>query len=179
VGSPISYASLAGDIECSPKSIKNWLQILENLYIVFPVRPYHKNIGRAILKEPKYYFYDSGLIKNSNGAQIENITACALLKELHFIEDIYGLETSINYIKNKQGKEIDFFIQVEDEKLLIEVKSNDDSLSPNFKIFDRYLPEARKIQLVDEIKKEKTFPDDTEIRRLYSWLTDLDFRPSK
>jgi uncharacterized protein len=178
VGSPVSYSSLAEDIECSPKSIKNWLQILENLYMVFPVRPYHKNIGRAILKEPKYYFYDPGLIKRSIGAQIENIAACALLKELHFVEDVYGLETSINYIKNKQGKEIDFYIRVEDKQFLIEVKSNDDSLSSNFKIFDRYLPKAKKIQLVDEIKKEKTYPDKTEIRRLSSWLADLDLSPS-
>jgi len=178
VGSPVSYSSLAEDIECSPKSIKNWLQILENLYMVFPVRPYHKNIGRAILKEPKYYFYDPGLIKRSIGAQIENIAACALLKELHFVEDVYGLETSINYIKNKQGKEIDFYIRVEDKQFLIEVKSNDDSLSSNFKIFDRYLPEAKKIQLVDEIKKEKTYPDKTEIRKLSSWLADLDLSPS-
>ncbi len=178
VGSPVSYSSLAEDIECSPKSIKNWLQILENLYMVFPVRPYHKNIGRAILKEPKYYFYDPGLIKRSIGAQIENIAACALLKELHFVEDVYGLETSINYIKNKQGKEIDFYIRVEDKQFLIEVKSNDDSLSSNFKIFDRYLPKAKKIQLVDEIKKEKTYPDKTEIRKLSSWLADLDLSPS-
>jgi len=176
VGSPISYASLAEDIECSPKSIKNWLQILENLYIVFPVRPYHKNIGRAILKEPKYYFYDTGLIKNSNDAQIENIAACSFLKELQFLEDVYGLETSINFIRNKQGKEIDFFIQIEDKKFLIEVKSNDDSLSSSFKIFEKYLPEAKKIQLVDKINKEKTYPDKTEVRKLASWLADLDFR---
>lgn len=178
VGSPISYSSLAEDIECSPKSIKSWLQILENLYIVFPVRPYHKNIGRAILKEPKYYFYDTGLIENSNGAQIENIVACALLKELHFLEDVYGLETSINYIRNKQGKEIDFFIKVEDRQFLIEVKSTDDSLSSNFKVFEKYLPEARKTQLVDEIRKEKTYPDKTEIRKLSSWLARLNFHPS-
>ncbi|MBM3706526.1 MAG: DUF4143 domain-containing protein, partial [Actinobacteria bacterium] len=175
VGSPISYASLAQDIECSPKSIKNWLQILENLYVVFPVRPYHKNIGRAILKEPKYYFYDTGLIKENAGAQIENIVACCLLKELHFLEDVFGADTSINFIRNKQGKEIDFFIQVDDKKFLIEVKLSDDSLSSSFKVFEKYLPQAKKIQLVDDIKKEKTFPDNTEIRKLSSWLADMDF----
>ena len=175
VGSPISYASLAQDIECSPKSIKNWLQILENLYVVFPVRPYHKNIGRAILKEPKYYFYDTGLINDSSGAQIENIVACCLLKELHFLEDVFGLDTSLNFIRNKQGKEIDFFIKVDDKKFLIEVKLSDDSISSSFKVFEKYLPQAKKIQLVDEIKKEKTFPDKTEIRKLSSWLAELDF----
>jgi len=49
----------------------------------------------AILKEPKYYFSDTGLIENNNGAQIENIAACAFIKELHFVEDVYGVKTSM------------------------------------------------------------------------------------
>jgi len=176
VGSPVSYASLARDIECSPKSVKNWLQILENLYIVFPVRPYHKNIGRAILKEPKYYFFDTGLIDENNGSKIENIAACAFLKELHFLEDAYGIRSSINYIKNKQGKEIDFFIQVEKAQYLIEIKSNEASLSSSFKQFEKNLPDAKKIQLVDGINRERTYSDGTEIRKLSTWLFGLDLK---
>ncbi len=60
---------------------------------------------------------------------------------------------------------------------MIEIKSNDDSLSTNFKIFEKFLPEAEKIQLVDGMKKEKTYPDKTEIRELASWLSNLDFSP--
>lgn len=176
VGSPISYASLARNLDCHPKSIKNWLQILENLYIVFPVRPYHKNIARAILKEPKYYFYDTGLINDKNGAKLENLAACAFIKELHFLEDVFGIKWSMNFIKNKQGREIDFFIEVENSQYLIEIKSNDDSLSPNFRIFDQYLTNARKIQLVAGISKEKTYPDRTEIRNISTWLMNLDFQ---
>lgn len=175
VGSPISYASLARDIECSPKSVKNWLNILEDLYIVFPVRPYHKNIGRAILKEPKYYFFDTGVVEGE-GAKVENIAACSFLRELHFIEDVYGIKGSINYIRNKEGKEIDFFINIEDKQYMVEIKAGDNSLSSNFKYFSKYFPNSLKIQLVDNIKREKTFPDGTEIRDFAKWLANLNLK---
>jgi len=50
VGSTISYANLARDVERDPNTIKRWLQLLENLYVIFRVTPYHKNIARALLK---------------------------------------------------------------------------------------------------------------------------------
>lgn len=48
VGSTTSYTSLANDLQVSIHTVKHWLQILENLYIIFPVRPYHKNITRSL-----------------------------------------------------------------------------------------------------------------------------------
>ncbi|MBW6486007.1 MAG: ATP-binding protein, partial [Syntrophobacterales bacterium] len=62
VGSPISYSSLAEDLQCSDKTVKRWLDILETLYVVFKVPPFHRNIARSILKSPKYYFYDTGQV---------------------------------------------------------------------------------------------------------------------
>ena len=46
VGSPLSYSSLARDLNCSDKTVKKWLTMLENMYVVFRVSPYHKNIDR-------------------------------------------------------------------------------------------------------------------------------------
>jgi uncharacterized protein len=61
VGSTVSYASLARDLERDPTTIKRWLQLLENRYVIFPVLPYSKNIAKSLLKSPKYYFYDTAL----------------------------------------------------------------------------------------------------------------------
>ena len=58
VGSSVSYANLARDLGRDINTIKRWLLLLENLYVIFRVTPYHKNIARALLKEPKYYFFD-------------------------------------------------------------------------------------------------------------------------
>jgi len=104
VGSPLSYSSLARDIQVSVDTIKNWLAVLEALYLIFKVIPYHKNISRAILKEPKFYFYDTGLVIGDTGTRFENLTAVSLLKHLHFLEDSEGCETKLHYIKNKEQR---------------------------------------------------------------------------
>lgn len=60
-----------------------------------------------MLKEPKYYFYDFTQVEDK-GARLENLVACALLKELDFIEDITGDSTALHYVRTKDGKELDF-----------------------------------------------------------------------
>ena len=57
VGSSISYAALARDLERDATTVKRWLSLLENLFVLFKVLPWSKNIARSLLKKPKYYFY--------------------------------------------------------------------------------------------------------------------------
>ena len=174
VGSPVSYSSLSRDLQCSDKTIKRWLTILENMYVIFKVPPFHKNVARAILKSPKYYFYDNGQVEGDSGAKMENLVACALLKEIHFQADCFGKELQLCYLKNKDGRGIDFLVtRAALPELMIEVKWRNEKLSSNFKIFEKYLPKARKIQLVKELKREKTYPDGAEVRMAHNWLADL------
>lgn len=174
VGSPVSYSSLARDLERDAKTIKRWLILLENLFILFPVRPLHKNIARSILKEPKYYFFDTGQVKGNLSMKLENLTACALLKELHYLEDVEGMTTALYYLKNKDGKEIDFVTSVNNKiTYLIEVKLAENTLSKNFSVFGKYFNKAKKIQLVKDLKKEKTYPSGEEIRRADLFLSNL------
>ncbi|MDR9454058.1 MAG: AAA family ATPase, partial [Wenzhouxiangella sp.] len=74
VGSTLSLASMARDLQVSHTTLMRYLEILEALHIVFIIRPYHHNIARAILKEPKVYFYDTGLVLGDQGARFENAT---------------------------------------------------------------------------------------------------------
>lgn len=174
VGSPISYASLARDLERDANTVKRWLQLLENLYVIFRITPYHKNIARALLKEPKYYFFDTAQVENA-AARLENIVALSLLKELHFIEDTVGYDTSLHFIRNKEGKEIDFFIMIDKKPThLIEVKWADNELSPAFHSFLPVFNNITAVQLVKNCTREKTYPEGMEIRSLIPWLTRLD-----
>lgn len=174
IGSTVSYANLARDLERDPNTVKRWLQLLENLYIIFRVTPYHKNIARSLLKEPKFYFYDFANAESDDGARLENLVACALLKELQFLEDTKGLRTSLHYLRTKEGKEIDFLICIENKAtLILEVKSSDDSPSNNFDHFSHFLPNVKKIQLVKKLTREKTYPNGLEIRSLVTWLAKL------
>lgn len=171
VGSAVSYANLARDLERDPKTIKRWLTMLENLYVIFKVTPYHKNITRSLLKEPKYYFYDNGRVAEEKGAQLENLVACALNKALNFITDTTGSETALHYVRTKDGKELDFLIVVDKKPVLaLEVKWSDDTLSPAFKYFSEYFTDCPGIQLVRELVRDKTYPNGFSVRSVIPWL---------
>ncbi|MGB5686072.1 MAG: ATP-binding protein [Candidatus Electrothrix sp.] len=174
VGSPVSYSSLAQDLQVSDKTVKRWLMLLENMYILFRVTPFHRNIARSLLKTPKFYFYDTGQIIGDLGIRLENATACALLKEIHFREDCFGEEMGLHYLQTKDGNEIDFLVTKETApSLMLEVKWADSRRSKNFSLFDRCLDKIPKIQLVKELDRETTYPDGTEIRQAHSWLAQL------
>lgn len=174
VGSTVSYANLARDVERDPNTIKRWLLLLENLYVIFRVTPYHKNIARTLLKEPKFYFYDHAQVENNDGARLENIVACALLKELQFLEDTQGIKTSLHYLRTKDGKEIDFLICMDRKAThVIEIKLSDDAPANSFSHFHQFLPEAKKIQLVKELPREKTYAQGLQVRALIPWLINL------
>jgi uncharacterized protein len=173
VGSLISHASLARDLQKDAKTIKRWMTLLENMYIIFPVYPWSRNIARAILKMPKYYFFDTGQVIGEIGVRLENVVAGALIKELHRLEDTTGESTALRYIRNKEGKEIDFAVEIDGQLThLIEVKTSDTNLSAQFKAFDT-IKNAKRIQLVKTIKREKTYLEGEEIREVSNYLANL------
>jgi len=175
IGSTVSYASLARDLGYDQTTIKRWLELLENLYIIFRVTPYSKKIARSLLKEPKFYFYDHTYAEDNDGARLENIVACALLKELHFLEDTQGVKANLNYLRTKEGKEIDFLVTIDKmPPLMIEVKNSDTDLSRAFEHFTKCIPSAKAIQLVKECERERTYPNGAAIRSLIPWLAKLD-----
>ena len=176
VGSQISYSSLARDIQTDHKTVKNWVDMLENIYAVFRVHPFHKNVARSILKEPKIYFYDVARVKD-HGAQLENLVALSLLKSLHFLEDIEGYKGSLHYLKTKDGKEIDFCVCVEDKPvLMIEVKTSDNKPSTSFNTFGKTLTNVRKIQLVKNIDRPYSTQDGIEVHKMADFLSTFDIK---
>jgi len=177
VGGPASCASLARDLQRSPKTIRRWLDLLERMYIVFRVTPYHRNIARALLKEPKHYFYDTGQVLGDAGRRLENLVAGALLKELHFLEDALGRSCRLHYLRDKEGREVDFLVTIDERPALtIEVKWAEGGLSRSLPVFARYLPGTPGVQLVGELEREKSFESGLRIVRAAPWLADLDLR---
>lgn len=176
VGSTVSYANLARALEKDAKTIKRWLQLLEDLYVIFKVTPYVDKISRSLLKEPKYYFYDCMQVVKNEGLKLENIVAAALLKELTFLEDVYGASTKLHFVRTKDGREIDFLALINNQPYcLIESKWADDQPNKNFLYFNKYFASTKKIQIVKEIKREKTYSDGLEIRSAITWLANIDF----
>ncbi|MEN8236550.1 MAG: ATP-binding protein [Pseudomonadota bacterium] len=173
VSSPIAYANLARDLNVAPKSVQNWLSMLENIYAIFRVTPYHNNVARSLLKEPKLYFYDIGRVVDT-GARLENLVACALLKRIEFLEDTRGVTGTLHYLRTKDGVEIDFLVVIDGQpRLCVEVKISDDTPAKNFAHFRKYIGEAQCVQLVLNLKREYDTPDGVQIRDLVTYLSRL------
>jgi len=175
VGSPISYTNLAQDLKKDPKTVKSYLELLESLYIIFPVRPWHQNVARSILKEPKYYFFDTAMVRGDGGKKLENAVACILKKQLHFMEDTRGVSTDLCYLRTKNGNELDFVVS-QDGVLThaYEIKLSDSTRSLSFSHFESTLAKVHKIQIVMNCEREKTYPDGLEIRRAAAYLATID-----
>lgn len=174
IGKTVSYANLARDLDRDANTIKRWLQLLEELYIIYRVTPYY-NLARSIRKEPKYFFYDHVYAENDHGAKLENLVANALFKELHYLRDTRGIKTSLHFLRTKDGKEVDFLTCLDDKPShLIEVKSADETPAHRLKYFSKWFPTAKKIQLVKTLRRESTSLDGIEIRKLIPWLANLD-----
>ncbi len=177
VGSTISINALAEDLGKDEKTVKKWLNSLENLFIVFRINPYAKNISKAIKKSGKYYFYDTAKVRGDESQKLENLVALSLKKELEFLSDTEGFDLSLNFAKLRDQKEIDFLIlRNKKPEKLIEVKFSDMTVSNSFKTFDRFFKSCEKIQLVKNITKEFTNTDGVKVKSCLNYLENIDFR---
>ncbi len=172
VGSPLSYKSIAEDVAISPNTVKKYIQIFESLFIIFRIPPHSRNIARSILKEPKVYFYDNGLVEGDEGIRFENQVAVSLQKHVFALNDYYGKPYTLNYLRTKDGAEVDFcLVNRFEPELMIEVKRSESKLGRSLLNFHkRYGIPA--IQLVLHLRQEKT-DRNIEIRKGVEFLKGL------
>lgn len=177
VGSPLSIASIARDLQLSPATLSKYLDILEALFIVFVVRPWHRNIARATLQAPKVYFYDTGLVLGDEGLRFENLVACHLLKNVHWQQDTRGAPAGLHYIRTKDETEVDFCLSDGDTLThLVECKLSD---SRPHRALDRFAgqwPQAQAVQLLRDCRAEADTGSTgrVQVRDAASWLAALD-----
>jgi uncharacterized protein len=177
VGAPLSLASIARDLQVSPITLKRYLEILEALYIVFVVRPWHRNIARATLQAPKVYFFDTGLVVGDDGVRFENLVASHLLKHVHWQQDAAGKEVDLHYVRTKDGAEVDFCLShktTDGDTLthLIECKLSDAKPHRALTRFAAEWPTAKAVQLVRHLRAEQNHGR-VEVRDAAGWLCDL------
>ncbi|GDX59109.1 ATPase [Comamonadaceae bacterium] len=153
VGSPLSLASMARDLAVSPVTLKKYLDILEALFVVFVVRPWHDNIARSVLQAPKVYFYDTGLVEGDEGTRFENLMATALLKHVQWQHDVLGREAGLHYIRTKDDAEVDFVLSEKKQLThLVECKLSDDKPHRGLRRFALQHPGAQASQVVRNLR---------------------------
>ena len=115
------------------------MNLLENFYYCYRIKPYFSQKIKALKKEPKLFLWDILEIDNFS-IKFENFIGNHLLKYVHYLKDYYGLDVSLNYIRDRDKREVDFLITLKNKPLIaIEVKENDEKISKNLKYFKKKL----------------------------------------
>ena len=126
------------------------------------------------MKQPKVYFYDTGFIREDEGARFENAVACALLKRLHFLEDTAGEKNSLHYLRDKQKREVDFLTARDGmPEWLVETKISDAETS-SLKHFSGFFEKrVELILLVKNLKRELSLQG-IKVKKAAPWLQGLE-----
>lgn len=118
VAAPLSFSSLASDLEISPKTAKSWIELLCRNYFIFRVPPFHRRLQRALKKECKYYLWDWSEVPDIGG-RFENLVGSHLLKYCHYCQDVFGLDVDLFYLRDLEKREVDFLVTWEKNPWLI------------------------------------------------------------
>ena len=145
-GELLNYHSIAKDLAVCSDTIKRWLSILETSQIIYLLRPYSNNRLKWAIKTPKVYFMDTGLLAYltawtspetlMRGAQAGSIFETFIISEIVKSYLNAGIvRPSLFFYRDRDGKEIDLIIEVEDQIYPIEIKL---SAKPNAKMASHF-----------------------------------------
>lgn len=133
-GQLLNYSQIANSVGVSVPTIQKWFSVLEQSYLVFRLPPYFKNFGKRIVKSPKLYFYDMGLLcyllnmksvqdvvnYYQMGALFENLVVAEHLKISHH----NGETPRFYFYRNSNQLEVDLLSEDAFGMLLTEIKAN-------------------------------------------------------
>jgi uncharacterized protein len=132
-GQLVNLASLGSDCGVTHNTARAWLAVLEASYVVLRVPPWHANLGKRLIKTPKLYFVDSGLLcallgirtarqiaeHPLRGAIFENWVVTEILKSrVH-----RGLPADLHFFRSRAGLEVDVVVESGTALLAAEVKA--------------------------------------------------------
>ena len=133
VGQVVNLASLSNDAGVSSKTIRNWLSVLKASYIVFELPPFFENIRKRVIKSPKIYFTDTGLVAFLLGIHTEQQALRdplrgGLYENLVITEIIKGalnrgIRPEIYFFRDSHGNEVDLLIREKGKLFPVEIKS--------------------------------------------------------
>lgn len=147
-GQLLNYASLANDCGIDQKTAKAWISILEASYIIYLLQPHHENFNKRLVKQPKLYFYDTGLLCSLLGieksGQIEThyskgaiFEACVISEHIKARRHS-ALQPNAYFWRDNIGHEIDLIVEKASARIAVEIKSGATVNESFFKNLDFY-----------------------------------------
>lgn len=145
-GQMLNVADIARDADINQKQAKDWLGILETLGIIFYLYPYSNNLLKRLVKTPKLYFYDTGLVcyltKWSSAETLESGAMNGAILESYVVAEIMktymnsGKDPFMYYYRDKDAKEIDIVLEHDGVLNPIEIKKSSNPGTKLVKVFD-------------------------------------------
>lgn len=136
VGAALSIKSLQEDLEVSPNTVSRWIEVLEAIYYCYRIAPYGPPKIRAVKQANKLYLWDWAEVSEEGGGRFENLVASHLLKYCHYLEDTKGYRMELRYLRDVDGREIDFVILQDKRPLFaVECKTGERNISPHIAYF--------------------------------------------
>lgn len=163
VSQELNFSSLAKEIGVTVRTVQNWISILEASYIIFLIPAYHKNLGKRLVKRPKLYFYDTGLVCYFTGIETEDVLRKGPLDgpifENYIVAETkkwilhHGLKDQLFYFRTNLGIEVDLIIENLTKNILrlIEIKSTE---TPRPEMFSRIL-KVKELDCQSQKRKKK------------------------
>jgi predicted AAA+ superfamily ATPase len=131
----INLSDLARDVGVAVNTVKDWISILEASFQVFLLRPYYASIGKRLIKSPKLYFMDTGLLCYLVGLRdVEHAAAGPMggaIFENLVVSDLYktflhrGEEPAMYFWRTVAGSEVDIIIDIQSGLIPIEIKASE------------------------------------------------------
>ncbi len=143
----LKYSTLSKHIRVSVETVQRWIALLKQLSYCFTIRPWKKNIGRSLLKEPKLYLIDWSQIQDE-GKRNETLVANALLKAVTGWSELGFGDFGLFYIRTKEKREVDFLITKDQAPwFLVEVKTSRQTISPQLEYFQKMIQAKHAFQV--------------------------------
>lgn len=145
----LNMSQFASDIGVTVQTIKRWISVLEASYIIFLLPSYYKNYGKRIVKAPKIYFYDTGLVSYivgivnqklfesgpMNGSIFENYVVSEINKKILS----KGMVSKLYHFRTSNKEEIDLIVDMKTHQELIEIKYTKSFKSQMVSMVKKYL----------------------------------------
>ncbi len=144
-GQILNIAEIARDADINQKQAKNWLGVLETLGLIFYLHPYSNNMLKRLVKTPKLYFYDTGLVcyltKWSSAETLQSGAMNGAILENYVVAEIRktylncGKDPYMYYYRDKDAREIDIILEHDGVLNPIEIKKSANPGSELIKVF--------------------------------------------
>ena len=133
VGQLLNLSSLANDAGVTSTTLRAWLDVLKACYLIVELQPWFENVGKRVVKSPKIYFTDTGLLCHLLGiTEVGQLTRDPLrgfIFENHVILELYknelnaGRHPDFFFYRDSHGNEVDLVIRTGRQLRPVEIKS--------------------------------------------------------